>query len=105
MIMARLDIEQRYGFRDKNEVTWGFIYRIIGDEEGWFAFMQHPGSEKAMCIGILPEAEVKKLITENPPLTEDDLIDLEMWMLRGGLDAYAPREKKSRKPRVKKEKN
>ncbi len=104
--MAKLDIGQRYGFRDKNEVTWGFIYKVIGDDEGWFTFMQRPDSEKAMCIGRLPEAEVMKLIAENPPLTQDDLIDLELWIKHHfQVDEYVPKERKPRKPRAKKELN
>lgn len=96
--MSRLDIEQRYSFRDKNEITWSFIYRIVSDEEGWFAFMQRPGAEKTMCIGMLPEAKVIELIAENPPLAQDDLIDLELWMKHHfQIDAYKPKEKKTRK--------
>ena len=97
--MSKLDIEQHYGFRDKSEVAWSFVFTKIGDEEGWFAFMQRPGAEKAMCIGRLSEAEIVKMIAENPALTQDDLIDFGLWVNHGGLDVYAPKKRK----RIKKE--
>src|SRR3979490_654441 len=94
--MVKLDIEQRYGFGDKSEVAWGFIFTKIGEEEGWFAFMQRPGIEKAICVGRLPEAEIIKLLKENPLLTQDDLIDLELWMAHHfQVDEFKPKEKKS----------
>jgi hypothetical protein len=102
--MAKLDIEQHYGFRDKSETTWGFAFKKIEDEEGWFAFTQRPGVEKAICIGRLPEREVVKKLAENPLLTQDDLIDLELWMAHHfQIDEFKPKEKKFRKPRTKKE--
>jgi hypothetical protein len=76
---------------------------VIGEEEGWFVTMIHPGS-KPMCIGRLPEKEVIEKLAENVPLTKDDLIDLELWMkYHFGVDEFKPKEKKPRKPRVKKE--
>lgn len=96
--MTTLDISQQYGFRDKSEITWGFSFRKIDNEEGWFVTMQRPGAENAICIGMLPEAEVVQRLAENPPLTQDDLIDLELWIKHHfQVDEFKPKEKKTRK--------
>jgi hypothetical protein len=81
----RLDISERYRYFDKNEILWVYSYQHIGDVEGWFAWVTKPG-EKEICIGRVPESEVVNRIESNRPLTQDDLIDLELWIKSGGLD-------------------
>ena len=89
----RLDIAEKYQYIDENEVKWVYSYQKLGDDEGWFVWMTRPGMLE-ICIGRADEAEVLKKITEHPPLTQDDLIDLELWIKSGGLDQYQPRKEK-----------
>jgi hypothetical protein len=91
VLSVRLDISEKYHYFDKNETKWVYSYQKIGEVEGWFAWMTRPG-EKEMCIGRIAESEVLDKISHNLPLTQDDLIDLELWIKSGGLDIQ-PKEK------------
>ena len=91
-VVMDLDTSKRYGYYDKKEVKWAFTYQDIANDEGWFAWMTRPGQVE-ICIGRVSEEEVIKRLEENPPLTQDDLIDLELWINHGGLDKYKPKEK------------
>lgn len=85
-----LDASETYRYFDKNEIQWEYIYDKIGEDEGWWAWMTRPGGTE-ICIGRVPEEEVIKKMESNHPLTQDDLIDLELWIKSGGLDQYQPR--------------
>ena len=86
-----LDISRRYEYYDKKEIKWAFTYQHIANDEGWYVWMTRPGQIE-VCIGRTTEEEIVKKLEENPPLTQDDLIDLELWMSHGGLDKYQPRK-------------
>lgn len=88
-----LDTSERYHYIDKNEVQWAFVFAKVGDDEGWWTWMTRPGGLE-VCIGRLSEEEVRERIESNPPLTQDDLIDLELWINSGGLQQYEPRKEK-----------
>lgn len=87
----RLDVTEKYHYIDKNETKWVYSYQKFGDDEGWFVFQTRPGYPE-ICIGRVTEDEVEEKVMENPPLTQDDLIDLMLWMNSGGLDEYQPRK-------------
>lgn len=89
-VVMELDVSKRYSYIDKKEVKWVFTYQTIATDEGWFVWRTAPGQIE-ICIGKTTEEEVAKAIAENPPLTQDDLIDLELWMIHGGLETYQPR--------------
>lgn len=77
----------RYIFRDEYETRWMFQFEKVGDLEGWFVFKQNPGDPKFFCKGTATEGEVEKVIIAQPkPLTDDDLIDLQVWMKDTRLD-------------------
>lgn len=98
----KLDIKRTYEFQDANETFWKFSFEQIGDEEGWWAWMRRPENKAYYCIGKFSEQDVIERVESTPqPLNQDDLIDLELWLAHGGLDAYKP--KKTRRPRKKKE--
>ena len=98
-----LDISQRYSYIDKEERMWRFSFESLGDDRGWFAWLTRPGY-KEVCVGRISEQELAKALKEAPPpLGQDDLIDLELWLQHDGLDEYKPKVKKIRKPRTKKE--
>lgn len=86
-----LDLTEKYQYIDENEIRWVFSYQHLGDDEGWFAWMTRPGQIE-ICVGRVLASEVIERITKNPPLTQDDLIDLELWIKSGGLDRYKPRQ-------------
>lgn len=93
-----LDITQRFEFSDKAETFWRFGYETIAGEEGWFAWTRRANSEEYFCIGRISEVElIKRLETIPPALTQDDFIDLELWMKTGGLAQYAPKKRRRRK--------
>lgn len=103
VINGVLDISQRYTYTDKEERTWRFSFERLGGDEGWFAWLTRPG-QKEICIGKISDQDLAKALKENPPpLDQGDLIDLELWLIHDGLDAYQPKVKKTRKPRTKKE--
>ncbi len=80
-----LDISLRYGFTDKFETHWRFSFEKLGGAQGWFAWVTKPGQHE-ICIGRIAEEDLNKKLQEIPtPLTQDDLIDLELWMKSGGL--------------------
>lgn len=85
-----LDVSKRYSYYDRNEVKWLFTYQDIANDEGWFVWMTRPGQIE-ICVGRTTEEEIVEKLKQNPPLTQDDLIDLELWMNHGGLDQYIPR--------------
>lgn len=85
-----LDTEKRYYYYDRNEVKWVFTYQDIANDQGWYVWTTRPGQIE-ICIGRMEEEEIIERLDANPPLTQDDLIDLELWMSHGGLDQYQPR--------------
>lgn len=87
----RLNISEKYCYIDKDEVQWTFSYQSLDDDEGWFAWITRPGQVE-FCVGKVSEQELIDRIERNPPLTSDDLIDLELWMKSGGLDQYQPKK-------------
>jgi hypothetical protein len=91
-----LDVSKRYSYIDKNETMWAFTYQNIANDEGWYVWRTMPGQIE-ICIGRTEEAEIVKKLTENPPLDQDDLIDLELWLSHGGLDSYVPRKDVSKR--------
>ena len=95
VLAMRLNISEKYQYFDKNEVKWVFSYQKLGDDEGWFVWMTRPGQPE-FCVGRLDEREVVEKLAENPALTSDDFIDLELWLKHGGLDVYQPRKKEKK---------
>lgn len=97
--MARhLDITLRFEFQDRSETFWRFDYETIAGEEGWFAWTRRATSEDYFCVGRISEVELMKRLEGVPPaLTQDDYIDLELWMKTGGLEQYAPKKRRRRK--------
>ena len=94
VVTMGLDIATKYGYLDKNEVQWVYTYQKLGDDEGWFAWVTRPG-QKEFCIGRITEKEILEKLTNNPPpLDQDDLIDLELWIDHGGLELYSPKKDK-----------
>lgn len=89
----RLDVTEKYSYIDENEVKWVYSYQHLGDDEGWFVWMTRPGRVE-ICVGQVEEGDVIEKMTKNPPLNQDDFIDLELWIKSGGLDQYQPREEK-----------
>jgi hypothetical protein len=99
---VKLDIKQIYEYQDENETFWRFSFEQIADEEGWWVWIRRPENKAFYCIGKFSEQEVlHRVEMAAKPLTQDDLIDLELWLAHGGLDKYKP--KKTRKLRKKKE--
>lgn len=97
-VAAHLDITKRFEFQDKSETFWRFDYETIAGEEGWYAWTRRANSEEYFCIGRISETElIKRLKVVPPALTQDDLIDLELWMKSGGLDQYIPKKRRRRK--------
>ncbi len=97
----KLDISKKYEYQDKSEYFWKFTFESIAGEEGWFAWIRRPDSEDYFCIGKIAEQDIVKRFEENPPpLTQEDLIDLELWMSHGGLQAYSPRKRRKTKKEV-----
>jgi hypothetical protein len=88
-----LDVSKRYSYIDKNEVKWAFTYQDVAYDEGWYVWRTAPGQAE-MCIGRIDEVEIMVKLHENPPLNDDDLIDLHLWLEHGGLDKYKPKEVK-----------
>lgn len=86
-----LDTANRYHYIDKNEIQWEYVYEKLGDDEGWWAWMTRPGGAE-ICIGRVSQEEIVERLKDNPPLTQDDYIDLELWIKSGGLDEYQPRK-------------
>jgi hypothetical protein len=90
-----LDVSKRYSYIDKNETQWAFTYQNIANDEGWYVWRTAPGQIE-MCIGRADEEQVAQKLMENPPLNQDDLIDLELWLAHGGLEKYKPRKERRR---------
>lgn len=89
---TKLDIHKKYEFRDRSENFWRFTFESIAGEEGWFAWVRRANSEEYFCVGKIPEPQLIEKLTSNPnPLTEDDYIDLELWMKRSGFIEYPKR--------------
>lgn len=86
-----LDVSKKYSYYDKKETRWTFTYQDIANDEGWYAWITKPGQIE-ICIGRVSEEEVIKNLEANPPLNQDDEIDLHLWMDHGGLDKYQPRK-------------
>jgi hypothetical protein len=95
-----LDVSKRYSYIDKNEVQWAFTYQDLATDKGWYVWRTMPGQTE-VCIGRIDEAEIVYRLGTNPPLTQDDLIDLELWLSHGGLDTYQPRKKPKKTKEVK----
>lgn len=94
----RLDITKHYEYQDKSENFWRFTFESIAGEEGWFAWIRRPNSEEYFCVGkILPSDLIRRLEEIPPPLSTDDLIDLELWIKNGGLDQYKPKRTRRKK--------
>lgn len=85
VISIELDISEKYHYFDKEETKWEFSYQTVAGVKGWYVWMTRPG-QPAFCAGLVTEDEIEERIMDNPPLTQDDLIDLELWMNSGGLD-------------------
>lgn len=88
-----LDKGTKYSYFDKSETYWKFSYEVMGDDKGWFAFRALPG-ERLLAVGRITELEIEKLLQSNRPLEKDDLIDLELWMVHGGLEVPKKSKKK-----------
>src|SRR6266852_529133 len=94
-----LDKGKSYGYQDKSETFWKFHYDKIGDVEGWWIFVTRPG-DQMLCVGRTTEEEILQTLKGvPPPLTQDDLIDLELWLEHNGLEEF----KKVKKTRKRKE--
>ncbi len=91
----KLDISKKYEYQDRAEHFWRFTFESIAGEEGWFAWIKRPDSKEHFCVGKVSEKElIQKLESNPPPLNDDDLIDLNLWINHGGLEAYTPRKKR-----------
>ena len=96
----RLDITRRYEFQDSQEVSWRFSFDEIGGEEGWWAWVKRPEASSFFCVGKISDQDLIKKLESAPPLTQDDLIDLEMWLTHNGLDKYKPKQRRKKKEEI-----
>src|SRR5712692_1206648 len=93
-LASKLDPRHKFGGQDKNETWWRFAWESIDAVVGWFAWRKVPGATEYLCIGPILESEILKILKTIPnKLSEDDLLDLELWLNRGGLEEYAPNPK------------
>lgn len=94
----RPEISTTYEYQDALEIFWRFSYEKIGDEEGWFAWIRRPENEDYFCVGKISEKDLIKRLESTPgPLTQDDLIDLQLWLQHGGMDKYQPKKKRRKR--------
>lgn len=113
--MMLLNREVKYRVRDHLEAFWRFDWGRAGPQmsgrhsgeknidgqpiEGWWAWRKKPGLDWE-CLGSIAEAEILKRLEEHrKPLTDDDRIDLHLWLANEGWAVLA-QEKPSAKVKL-----
>lgn len=85
-IHGYLQRERKYSFRDEYEFVWRFAWGAANGEEGWWGWRKKVNEDEWKCLGIFAESEVLyRLEKHHSPLTDDDRLDLHLWLEHDGL--------------------
>jgi hypothetical protein len=83
-----LDQSKKFVVLGPDEKIWFFVYELTPEIHGWQAYSKRPGLNAFVPEGPWLEESVYRFVNiYSRKLTDDDKIDLHLFLYKGGLEA------------------